>query len=276
LGKDLNFDEINDFYSWIRDYWSQLSESTDGVKSNILNFGYWADDQQNLFDAQNHFFDTVATMIGTQGNDATGVEIGCGIGGFAIRLLKKYPINLTCYDLLGEHLDKTRAYAQQEQVADRLKTVKGSSMDMSSFHIDELDFAYCIESSFHYDEKQRFFNEVYRALKPGAVFVFADISCEDNSKINFKSGNHFSSKSELDSYIENSNFTVQEHIDIGTSVYQQLHQFIKQYNKNILSKKQNASKVELKVARYWELVLNNYTVLNQKELMGYQIYKLKK
>ena len=81
---------------------------------------------------------------------------------------------------------------------------------------------------------------------------------------------------ELNNFITQSGFNVKEHIDIGEDVYKPLHQYIKQHNKNVISSKVQTTKEQLKVARYWELVLNNYASLNQKNMMGYQIYKLQK
>jgi ubiquinone/menaquinone biosynthesis C-methylase UbiE len=179
-------DQINEFYRWIRDYLADLSRSTDGELSHAINFGYWAPSCKNLFDAEMAFFDLVVDMLSPLAPGDHGVEIGCGIGGYAARLLEKHPVNLTCYDLLEEHLSLTRKFAEDKSVADRLTTIQGNSMEMDNFENDSLDFVYCIESSFHYDEKQKFFNEVCRVLKPGATFVYADISCEDPSKVTFQ------------------------------------------------------------------------------------------
>jgi len=270
-----DFIEIDEFYSWIRDYWADLSSSPEGDRTNVLNFGYWPPGCESLFDAQQAFFDTVVSLLGQIPADAQGVEVGCGIGGFAARLLERYSCRLICFDLLELHLELTRRHAERKGVADRLQTVQGNSMDMAQFSEDKLDFVYCIESSFHYDEKQKFFDAVHRAMKPDAGFVFADISREDHARISFRSGNHFSSRQELDDYVTNAGFRIVAHQDIGNAVYGPLHEYIRVYNRSRFSPSEPGRK-KSKVARYWELVLNNYAQLNSQDLMGYQIYKLQK
>lgn len=266
--------QINHFYRWIRAYLADLSRAADGELSHAINFGYWAPDCRNLFDAQMAFFLLVVDMLSPLPPAARGVEIGCGIGGYAVRLLQTCPVHLTCYDLLEEHLGLTRQLAEARGVADRLTTIQGNSMQMDTFADDSLDFAYCIESSFHYDEKQKFFDEVRRVLKPGATFVYADISCEDTARVTFKSGNHFSARAELDAYITNAGLVIVEHRDIGDQVYLPLQRYTAYFNDELLGEPAGSDKA--KVGKYWDLVLNNYTKLYNQELMGYQVYKIRK
>ncbi|MDG1850827.1 MAG: methyltransferase domain-containing protein [Gammaproteobacteria bacterium] len=267
-------DQINQFYQWIRGYLADLSRSADGELSHAINFGYWEAGCKNLFDAEMAFFELILSMLSPLEQGDHGVEIGCGIGGYAARLLERCPVQLTCYDLLEEHLQLTRQFAETKAVAERLRTIQGNSMEMDTFSDDSLDFIYCVESSFHYDEKQKFFNEVQRVLKPGATFVYADISCEDVSKITFKSGNHFSAKTELDDYLKNANLVIVEHRDIGGQVYRPLQEYTEYFNDELLDAPAGSNKA--KVGKYWDLVLNNYTKLFNKGLMGYQVYKVQK
>jgi len=266
-------DQINNFYGWIRDYLADLSASPEGELTHAINFGYWPPGTKNLYDAQIAFFDLIVSMLEPLHAGDHGVEIGCGIGGYSVRLLQQHPVKLTCYDLLEEHLSLTRDYAAINKVDERLHTIQGNSMDMSHFDNNVLDFVFCIESSFHYDEKQKFFNEVCRVMKPGATFVYADISCEDVSKIAFKSGNHFSSRAELDNYITSAGMSIIEHRDIGPQVYEPLQQYTEYFNDELLHATADSGKA--KVGRYWDLVNSNYTKLYRRGLMGYQIYKLK-
>ena len=266
--------QIHQFYGWIRDYLADLSRSTTGDLSHAINFGYWPNTCENLYDAQMAFCDLIAELLSPLEEGMHGVEVGCGIGGYAIRLLEKHPVELICYDLLQEHLDITRRYAEKKSVEDRLHTIQGNSMNMESIEDNSLDFMYSVESSFHYDEKQKFFNEVFRVLKPGAVFAYADISCEDISRIAFKDGNHFSSKLELDEYINTAGLTIDQHRDIGEQVYEPLYDYTARFNDEILDAPPGSTKA--KVGKYWDLVNSNYTKLYRQGKMGYQVYRLSK
>lgn len=266
-----DFEEVSGFYSWSRDYWIDLSRSATGEKNNVLNFGYWLGEGELLCDAQMNLFRLIQDYLGVPAAGDRGVEIGCGIGGYAVRVLQQYPVSLTCYDLLEDHLALARDYAREHAVADRLTTVQGNAMDMARFNDGELDFGYCIESSFHYSEKQKFFNEVHRVLKPGGSFVYADISCEDIAGIGFRSGNYFSPRQELEDQIRQAGFDILEHRDIGDQVYLPLNRHIRDFNN-----RQFAGMKKPKLARYWELVSTNYAQLHASGKMGYQIYKLQK
>ncbi len=266
--------KIDHFYRWIRTYLADLSQARDGELSHAINFGYWPEGTTNLFEGQMAFFNLVVDLLSPLPENAHGVEIGCGIGGYAIRLLQACPVELTCYDLLPEHLALTRAYAESRGVADRLHTVQGNSMNMDRFADGSLDFMYCIESSFHYDEKQKFFNEVARVLRPGGTFVYADISCEDVSRITFKAGNHFSGKAELDNYLTTAGMNILSHRDIGPEVYVPLQRYTEYFNDELLQDPPGSDKA--KVGKYWDLVLNNYTKLFHQGKMGYQVYQVRK
>lgn len=266
--------QIDNFYRWIRAYLADLSRGQHGELTHAINFGYWPPSCSNLYEAQMAFFDLICSLLEPLAEGDHGVEVGCGIGGYAIRLLEKYPVKLTCYDLLQEHLQLTRQYAEANGVADRLETIQGNSMQMDTFADDALDFMFCVESSFHYDEKQKFFDEVYRVLKPGACFAYADISCEDTSKIAFKAGNHFSSRVELDAYITNAGLGIVEHRDIGPQVYEPLYRYTKYFNDELLDAPPGSDKA--KVGKYWDLVNANFTKLYRQGLMGYQVYKIRK
>ena len=265
--------QIDNFYRWIRAYLADLSRAEDGELSHAINFGYWPPGCRNLFEAQMALFDLMVEWL-APANGARGVEVGCGIGGYAMRLLRRCPVHLTCYDLLPEHLALTRAYAQEHGVADRLDTVQGNSMQMDLFADNTLDFMYCVESSFHYDEKQKFFDEVFRVLKPGGIFVYADISCENVARVAFKSGNHFSGKAELDNHIQTAGLHIDRHRDIGPEVYEPLQKYTAWFNDELLDAPAGSDKA--KVGKYWDLVNSNYTKLYRQGLMGYQVYRLRK
>lgn len=267
-------EQIIHFYQLIQDYQAELSKSADGEISHINNFGYWTDSCENLFDAEMEFFALIQSLLAPLEAGHIGLDIGCGIGGYAARLLEKYPVKLTCYDILEAHLAKTRKFAAGKGVLNRMTIIQGNSMQMDSIADESQDFAYCIESSFHYSEKQKFFNEVNRVLKPGAHFVYADLSCEDVSKISFKSGNYFSAKHELDEYIENAGMSTLEFMDIGPQVYVPLKKYKQSFDNTHLDKSSREGKV--KAARYWDIVLNNYIKLYDQGLMGYLVYKIKK
>lgn len=267
-------EKIHEFYGWLRDHQADASVSSEGEASNVSNFGYWDESCNNLFDANMALLELIVERISPLNQGDNGLDMGCGLGGYAGRILEKFPVSMTAYDLLQDHLNITRQFSESRGVADRLTTIQGSSMNLAEIPDESMDFAYCIESSFHYDDKQKFFDEMHRVLKPGARFVYADITCEDISKITFKSGNYFSSQAEIDGYIDCSAFNVLETLDIGPNVFIPLQDYKKYFDSRVLPEVVNPNKI--KVAKYWALVFNNYVKLYKQGLMGYLIYCLQK
>jgi len=268
MKNNLNTKEIHAFYLWIRDYWGDLSSDVDGTLSHILNFGVWEADTTNLYGAQEVFRQIIVDWLGDLDSDSQCLELGCGIGGFAVKLVAEKKVHLHCLDLLPEHLELSACYADEMDVVEKMTFHQGSSMHMPAFADNSFDCVYCIESSFHYTDKEIFLQEVYRVLKPGGVFVIADITCEDNKKITFKQGNFFPSSAEFSQYFASTGFIQGQYRSVGRQVFAPLLDFVRIYN-------QTHNKRD-KLTKYWERVLTNYVALCNAGLMDYEIYQLKK
>ena len=257
--------EVHEFYEWSRDYWMDLSRSPDGTNSYVLNFGLWPPGTDNLYEAQQHLWDAAIGLLGEAGSHGRGLEVGCGIGGFAVKLARRNAVRLVCLDLLQEHLRLARIHAREENVQDRIELRQGSSMAIP-LHDGAFDFVYCIESSFHYPDKRRFLEEIHRVVKRGGVFVLADITCENNALVTFRKGNYYPASAVFRQDILDAGFAIEHEVDIGERVFVPLKDYVKRFNHGRRTK----------LAKYWELVLSNYAKLSQQHAMGYQLYRLRK
>lgn len=257
--------QVGDFYAWSRDYWIDLGRGDDGTCSGMLTFGLWEEGTENMFAAQENLRQLIVRCLGELAPAARGLDIGCGIGGAAIRLVQERDVTLTCMDLVPAQLEIARGLAQKAGVAGRIEFGPGSSMDMP-FRDETFDFSYCIESSFHYPDKLAFFRENFRVLKPGAVAVVADITCEDNSLVTFRKGNYFCAAKTMRQLMNEAGFSVEENVDIGDRVFHPLLAYVEKFNAGRRDK----------LRRYWNLVLKNYAVLFDHGKMGYEIFVLRK
>lgn len=258
--------EISDFYQYIRDYWMLLSSSAQGNKSNMLNFGYWPAPVQDLFQAQQRFTQEIVDHLPERKHLTHGLEIGCGIGGISINILKKLPtLQMTALDISPQQLSLAKQNALANEVDKRFIPCQGNAMALP-FDDHLFDFTLCIESTFHYADKASFFAENFRVLKPGGYAVLADITCEDNSLIRYRRGNYFESKQSYIEYALANNFILESVKDIGAEVYRPLHEYIVHFNR----------RQHLSSGKYWSVVLHNYEQLAAKGVMGYHIFLLKK
>jgi cyclopropane fatty-acyl-phospholipid synthase-like methyltransferase len=257
--------QVGDFYAWSRDYWIDLGRSSDGTSSGMLNFGLWEEHTDNMFDAQENLRQSIVRCLGILKSGAHGLEIGCGIGGAAIKFAQERDVVLTCMDLVPAQLEIGRELARKAELEERVEFCQGSSMDMP-FPNEAFDFSYCIESSFHYPDKPAFFRESFRVLKPGAVAVIADITCENNSQVTFRKDNYFCSVEESQQLMREAGFTVEEIVRIGGQVFNPLRAYVEKFNVGRRDK----------LCRYWNLVLKNYAELFDRKTMGYEIFVLRK
>ncbi|RKZ41081.1 MAG: hypothetical protein DRQ49_06230 [Gammaproteobacteria bacterium] len=258
--------DVQYFYNWSRDYWIELSRSSVGKISHALNFGLWTPDTANLYEAQRRFWKKIVSLFGQLPEEAQGLEIGCGIGGFAVKLATEKNVNLTCLDVMPEHLAIAQQHAKHQGVDTQIDFQPGNAISVPC-EDKTFDFAYCIESSFHYPDKQKFLKEVYRVLKSNCIFILADMTCENNALVKFKKGNYFPSHAEIQTEIEKAGFHILKQMNIGAQVFESLKNHIKRYN--------NGGQRN-KLEKYWELVLHNYTQLFKQNQMEYEIFQLGK
>jgi cyclopropane fatty-acyl-phospholipid synthase-like methyltransferase len=253
--------EVSGFYNWSRDYWIALGSLPNGTSSGMLNFGLWDRETTTLYDAQENLRREVVYHLPPLADDAIGLEIGCGIGGGAVRLAQERSVRLACLDLVAEQLEFSRQRAHHHGLGDRIEFARGSSMAMP-FDDARFDFSYCIESSFHYPDKAAFLNENFRVLKPGATTLIADITCSDNSRVGFRRGNHYCSVTEMTAWMLKAGFTEVRVVRLGDRVFRPLHAFAEAFS----------HKRRDKLQKYWGLVLGNYERLWAEDVMGYDLF----
>ncbi len=253
--------QVAGFYNWSRNYWIELASLPDGTTSGMLNFGLWQEDTTTLFDAQENLRREVFRHLPALAGGAAGLEIGCGIGGAAVRLAKERDVHLTCLDLVAEQLELGRSLADRHGLGAQIDFTLGSSMSMP-FDDSSFDFSYCIESSFHYPDNQAFLRENQRVLKPGAATLIADITCSDNSRVGFRRGNHYRSVTDMTAAMLAAGFTDVGVTRIGDRVFKPLQAFAEAFGHGRRDKLQ----------KYWRLVLRNYEKLWEEGVMGYDIF----
>jgi tocopherol O-methyltransferase len=126
-----------------------------------VHHGYWVTGRETAAAAATALIDLLATRLDFRAGQAV-CDIGCGYGATARYLAARHGLHVT---------GLTVSTAQAGQAAQQ------SAANVSILHADWLandlppaifDRAYAIESSEHMPDKQRFFDEAFRTLKPGS------------------------------------------------------------------------------------------------------------
>ena len=108
------------------------------------------------------------------------VELGCGGGRTAAKLLQRYPkARLTAVDYSDVSVEKTSQVNRKEIQAERCQVVQG---DVSSlvFKEERFDLATAFETIYFWPGPVDSFREVYRVLKRGGTFLIVNESDGQN------------------------------------------------------------------------------------------------
>ena len=100
----------------------------------------------------------------------TVIDIGCGIGGPMRRVAREAGVRVVGLNNSEIQLDKAKALNAEAGIDHMVDYLACSFMDMSAVADATFDRAYAIESTCHAPDKAGAFAEIYRVLKPGALF----------------------------------------------------------------------------------------------------------
>lgn len=129
------------------------------------------------------------------------IDIGCGRGG-NIRALSKY---FQPHQLVG--LDLTEASIQFCKSKHKIPNATFLVGDAENvpFQVNSFDVVINVESSSAYDNIYRFYDSVYRVLKPGGDFLYTDVF-------------NYSNVSDYEQYLEQLGFTIVRSQDITSNI----------------------------------------------------------
>ena len=98
------------------------------------------------------------------------IDVGCGVGGPMRRVARESGATVLCVNNNAQQLERARA-ANIEAGLDHLAEYMACNfMDMSAIDANTFDGGYAIESTCHAPDKEGAFAQIYRVLKPGALF----------------------------------------------------------------------------------------------------------
>ena len=156
-----HYDELDSFY---REIWGEH-----------VHHGYWATGRETAEEAAIALVERMARRLRLQAGQRI-CDIGCGYGATARYLAGRHSVTVT---------GVTVSPAQARLARGRAVSRGGVSIQLqdwltNSFAAASFDRVYSVESSEHMPDKQRFFDEAFRTLKPGGLLgICAWLACDD-------------------------------------------------------------------------------------------------
>ncbi len=125
----------------------------------------------------------------------TVIDVGCGIGGPMRRVVREADVRVVGVNSSEVQLEKAKALDAEAGLDHMVDYLACSFMDMSAIADDTFDRGYAIESTCHAPDKAGAFAEIYRVLKPGALFWGQEMCMTD--RFDSGDGQHRALKKDL-------------------------------------------------------------------------------
>ena len=125
----------------------------------------------------------------------TVVDVGCGIGGPMRRVVREADVRVVGININELQLEKAKRLNAEAGLGHMVDYEACSFMDMGVIDDETFDRGYAIESTCHAPDKERAFAEIFRVLKPGALFWGQEMCLTD--KFDPKDNRHRAIKTDL-------------------------------------------------------------------------------
>jgi cyclopropane fatty-acyl-phospholipid synthase-like methyltransferase len=140
--------------------------------TRAIHFGWWGDGAANHAEsllAMNRF---MASSVGVGHGDRV-LDAGCGVGGTAMWLAQEIGARVVGITPVPDQVDRARRYAAERVLGDRVHFEVGDYR-ATGLPDGTFDVVWAQESLCHVADKDRFFAEAWRVLRPGGRLVVAE------------------------------------------------------------------------------------------------------
>lgn len=115
----------------------------------------------------------VASLADLKSSDCI-LDVGCGLGGTARHLAEVYGCQVVGIDLTNEYVDVGQELTERVGLSDRVQLYQASALDIP-FEENRFDVVWTEHVQMNIADKQRFYAEITRVLKPSGHLLFHDV-----------------------------------------------------------------------------------------------------
>jgi len=102
------------------------------------------------------------------------LDVGCGLGGAARYVAKKYNNRVTGIDLTPEYVETGKILCDWVNLENKITLEQGNALSMP-FQDNLFDGGYMLHVGMNIEDKKLLFSEIFRVLQPGALFGVYDV-----------------------------------------------------------------------------------------------------
>jgi ubiquinone/menaquinone biosynthesis C-methylase UbiE len=102
------------------------------------------------------------------------LDVGCGLGGTARFLAEQYKCNVAGIDLTEEYISVGKRLTELVGLSNRVELRQGSALEIP-YEDERFDVVWTEHVQMNIADKNRFYSEIARVLKPGGRLLFHDI-----------------------------------------------------------------------------------------------------
>ena len=156
------------YLDFLGTHWHTGFYRTDGSSSSALD--------------QVRMVDHIAKLAGLTASTTTKLrvlDVGCGVGAAAVHLKKRFNLEMHALTPVPEQQRLALQLAKHKQIDITAHIGHAEDLPFAGNHFDIILF---FESPCHFNNKQAFFNQAYRTLKPGGVLAGEDWLATDKTQ----------------------------------------------------------------------------------------------
>jgi len=137
-----------------------------------MHYGFWETDTKSIWEAQQNENEYVSHKLSLTTSDLV-LDAGCGIGGTAIPLAKKYQYHIHGITISEVQVNRATEYAEKIHI-DSLVTFSHQDFHHTNFRNDHFNKIYSVESANYANPPRRYLKEMHRILQKSGRLLVVD------------------------------------------------------------------------------------------------------
>ncbi|MBN1473093.1 MAG: class I SAM-dependent methyltransferase [Syntrophaceae bacterium] len=164
----------------VEKFYSRGSDTRGFQDGGFLSFGYWTEETIDYHQAAETLINRLLKSEKPL-NQGIILNAACGYGAETIKIYEKIrPDKIIAIDITASHIEFAQRKINSLNLSDRIHFEKMDACNIN-FPPDSFVYVIAVEGPAHFNTREAFLRQAYKALKPSGILLFSDI-VTDNLK----------------------------------------------------------------------------------------------